>query len=96
VSKIEIIERIKSVVSRNIRDQYEYKLFLFGQNLYAGEHPEFIDIGIDCDGQLDPVLKLKILDELDEMDSHNMLLIDFSKINNDLKSRIFKNCEFIN
>ena len=97
MSKMEVIDLIRNIVSKNMRNRYNYKLFLFGQNIIGQDHSESIDIGIDCDKQLDPELKLKIIDELDAVDQHrNMLLIDFSSINNDLKSRIFKNCEFIN
>ena len=97
MSKFEVIDIIRKIVSKNMRNRYNYKLFLFGQNIMGNDHNESLDIGIDCDRQLDPELKLKIIDELDAVDhQRNMLLIDFSSINYDLKSRIFKNCEFIN
>lgn len=96
--KEEAINTIRNIVKAKIGNSYNYRLFLFGENINYRKHDELnFDIGIDCDFCLSINQKLQIIDELDNyFQSNDLMFLDFSNLNQDLKSRVFKNCEFIN
>lgn len=96
--KDEAINTIRKIVKEKIGNSYNYRLFLFGENInYKNQSKINFDVGIDCDFCLSINQKLQIIDELDSyFKTDDLMFLDFSNLNKDLKSRVFKNCEFIN
>lgn len=91
-------EEINKIVASKIGPNLRYKLFLFGPLFNKDSlHNYTFDIGIDSEMEINPLKKIEIMNEINELEiGHNLSFIDFSNVNFDLKRKIFQNCEYIN
>ena len=83
---LEEIKLISEIISHRIASEGNYKLFLIKT---SNQESDSLDIGIDCSFILDPKNKYLITKEISENLKHdNFFLIDFSRINQELKKRM--------
>jgi len=97
ISQEKLQQLIKEVFDKHLRVE-NYRLFFFGSRVKGNNSSmSDIDLGIEGQKKLSPLVKLTIEEELQNLPIlYKIDLVDFGNVSGDFKKKVLENVEFIN